>query len=318
MTLFLSFVIITLVTFGIVFLSIRPTASQKVAEKRLADIRHTTAVESSVSKIDLAEKPGTGGGLNQLLQQFPLTARLNTLILHAGSTSGATSVITMCVGLAVASGVIAHMFLPVLAVETAAVVAGALVPYGKLKFQRAQRMKAINAALPDTIDLLVRALQAGHSMSSAIEVIAAQSAQPLGSEFQRIAQQQKFGVPFRNTLIQLTERIPSKDIQFLVTAILVQKETGGDLTEILNRTVEVIRERIRIDGEIKTFTAQGRLTGWILGCLPIVMLVLLNFIDPGYTTILFQDPLGQKLLYGGAILMTIGAFTIRSIVNIEV
>jgi tight adherence protein B len=155
-------------------------------------------------------------------------------------------------------------------------------------------------------------------MSSAIEVIAEQSAEPLASEFQQVAQQQKLGMPFRDSVLQLTERIPSKDLHFVVTAILVQKETGGDLTEILDRTVEIIRERLRIEGEIKTYTAQGRLTGWILSGLPIVMLRVINMVNPGYSQVLFQDPLGQKLLYAAGTLIIIGGLTIRAIVTIEV
>jgi tight adherence protein B len=113
-------------------------------------------------------------------------------------------------------------------------------------------------------------------------------------------------------------RVPSKDLQFFITAILVQKETGGDLTEILSRTSHVIRDRMRIEGEVKTRTAQGRLTRWILGLLPVVMLVLINIISPGYSHVLFHDPVGQNLMYAGATLIAIGAFIIRRIVDIQV
>jgi tight adherence protein B len=113
-------------------------------------------------------------------------------------------------------------------------------------------------------------------------------------------------------------RIPSRDLQFLITAILVQKETGGDLTEILARASHVIRDRVRIEGEVRSRTAQGRLTGWILGLLPVIMMVLINIVSPGYTNILFQDPLGQQLMYAGAIFILIGALFIRKIVNVQV
>jgi tight adherence protein B len=112
--------------------------------------------------------------------------------------------------------------------------------------------------------------------------------------------------------------VPSRDLQFLITAILVQKETGGDLTEILARASHVIRERVRIQGEVETRTAQGRLTGWILGLMPLVMLALINIISPGYSDILFHDPLGQDLLYAGAVLILVGAVIIRKIVNVQV
>ena len=155
-------------------------------------------------------------------------------------------------------------------------------------------------------------------MNSAVEIVAEQSPEPLSSEFAIVFQQQKFGIPFRDALLQLGDRIPSKDLHFLITAILVQKETGGDLTEILDRTTHVIRDRIRIEGEIKTYTAQGRLTGWILGALPIIMLVILNIVTPGYSAPLFHDPLGQDMLYVGGTLIVIGGLIIRKIVNIQV
>ena len=196
--------------------------------------------------------------------------------------------------------------------------AGAFVPYGLLKFKRARLLKAFNIALPDAIDLMARALRAGHSMSSSIELIAEQSPQPLSGEFVQVYQQQKFGLRFRDALLQMADRIPSRDLQFLVTAILVQKETGGDLTEILDRTSHVIRERVRIEGEVRTHTAQGRLTGWILGLLPVIMLGLINIVSPGYSTVLFHDPVGQKLLYAGATLIVIGGLVIRKIVDVEV
>src|SRR5208283_4004225 len=111
---------------------------------------------------------------------------------------------------------------------------------------------------------------------------------------------------------------PSRDLQFLITAILVQKETGGDMTEILDRTAHVIRDRVRIEGEVRVRTAQGRLTGWILALLPVIILALLSVVSPDYSAILFHDPTGQKLLYAGGTLILLGSLIIRKIVNIEV
>jgi len=116
-------------------------------------------------------------------------------------------------------------------------------------------------------------------------------------------------------MLQLLNRVPSIDLRVLVTAILVQKDTGGNLVEILERTVFVIRERLRIQGEIQVQTAQGRLTGWILSALPLVMMALLNLLNPGYSAILFRDPLGRKLVYGSAGMLLIGSLVIRRIVN---
>jgi tight adherence protein B len=165
---------------------------------------------------------------------------------------------------------------------------------------------------------MARALRAGHAIGTSIELIADQSPQPLAGEFAQVYQQQRVGLQFRDALLQMGARVPSRDLQFLITAILVQKETGGDLTEILDRASHVIRERIRIEGEVRTHSAQGRLTGWILGLLPVVMLVLINIVSPGYSTVLFHDPTGQKLLAAGSVLIVIGGLVIRKIVDVQV
>ncbi len=150
-------------------------------------------------------------------------------------------------------------------------------------------------------------------------MVGEQSPQPLAFEFVQIFQQQRLGLPFRDAVMQMCQRVPSRDLHFLVTAILIQKETGGDaLTEILDRTAHVIRERIRIAGEVRTKTAQGRLTGCILAILPVVMLALLNLVDPGYSDVLFHDPQGRTLLYVGGGLILVGALIIRKIVDVKV
>jgi tight adherence protein B len=168
------------------------------------------------------------------------------------------------------------------------------------------------------MDLMARALRAGHSVGSAIEVVAEQGTQPIASEFGLVYQQQNFGLPFRNALMNMAARNPSKDLQFVITAMLVQKETGGNLAEILDRTTHVIRERLRIQGEIRIKSAQGRLTGWILSMLPIVMGFLINMVNPGFERPLFEQPIGRMMLYTGAGMLAIGAFFIRKIVSIEV
>jgi tight adherence protein B len=187
-----------------------------------------------------------------------------------------------------------------------------------LQHRRTARLRAFNDALPDAIDMMARALRAGHSLSSAIEVLSEQAGEAVAVEFSAVFRQQNFGLPLRDALLQMAERVPSKDLRFLVTAMLVQKETGGNLTEILDRTTHVIRERIRIEGEVRVHTAQGKLTGWILSLLPVVMLFLLNLVNPEYSRVLLHDPVGHKLLYVGAGLITVGAFIIRRIVDIKV
>jgi tight adherence protein B len=218
-------------------------------------------------------------------------------------------------GFAVAGFAVSYLCVPVLAIQLAVAGVLAYVPFGIVSFKRSRRIAAFNAGLPDAIDMMGRALRAGHSMIASISIVAEQSVEPICSEFSEVFKQQNFGVPLRDALTQMLDHVPSQDLRVLVTGILVQKETGGNLAEILDRTVAVIRERIRIHGEIKTHTAQGRMTGWILCTLPLLMLFVINIINPGYSKVLIDTPLGHKLIYVGLFLLTTGGLVIRQIVN---
>ena len=191
----------------------------------------------------------------------------------------------------------------------------ACVPFLFLKFKAAKRLKSFENGLADAIDMMARALRAGHSMTAAINVVAEQSLEPVRSEFSEVFKQQNFGLPIRDAMAQMMDRVPSQDLRVLVTGILVQKETGGNLAEILDRTANTIRERLKIQGEIRTHTAQGRMTGYILCALPIVMLVVINFLNPGYSKVLVENPTGRMISYVGVALLIIGGLIIRQIIN---
>jgi tight adherence protein B len=299
---------------------LKPKASDKTVTRAIEIISSRQTMES-----DLTFSSQRGGGwkhfveeLGRVVEHFHFSEDLNLLILHSGSKTTVGSVVAVSCLSALAAGFVCHLFVGILPLDLLAVVVGASVRWGLLKFQKARRLKKFGIVLPEAIDLLSRALRAGHSIGSAIEIVSEQTREPLAAEFDTVFQQQKFGIPFRDAVLELGERVPSKDLHFLITAILVQRETGGDLTEILDRTSRVIRDRVRIEGEIRTYTAQGRLTGWILSALPVLMLVLINILSPGYSTVLFHDPIGRMLLYGGAALIGVGGFIISRIVDIKV
>jgi tight adherence protein B len=192
-----------------------------------------------------------------------------------------------------------------------------VIPYVYLLQKRQQRLRRFSEQLPEAIDLMSRGLRGGQAVAATIETVAQESENPLRSEFRRAADEQSFGLPFRESMINLGRRVPVADLQFLVTAILVQKDTGGNLALILDKTSHVIRERVRVAGQIRIRTAQGRLTGWFLCGLPFVMFLGMNILHPGYGRILFEDPLGQKMVTYAAVLMVIGLFVIRRIVNFK-
>ena len=193
-----------------------------------------------------------------------------------------------------------------------------IVPYVFLRQKRKMRYRRFSNLLPSAIDLISRSMRAGQSLPAALDLVAAEVRPPVGPEFRRACDEQSFGLPFRESMVNLSRRIQVSDLQFLITAILVQKETGGNLAQILDKTSHVIRERIRVEGQTRVKTAQGRFTGWLLCGLPIAIFLIMNFLNPGYESILFEEPFGRKMVEGGLVLMTFGMFVIRRIVTIKV
>ncbi len=312
------FLLIAAISFSVALYYTRPRVAKKSVVRRL-NVIHRAPSSADVELIELGQKSrNLADAVSELLVRFQFSKHLASLILYAGRTDTVGFILLTSVALAVLLGLMVMIFLGAVIPALIAGTVGALLPYLWLRRASSSRVKRFTQALPDAIDLMSRALRAGHSSGSSIEIIAEQSPKPLSEEFGRCFQRQKFGIPFRDALLELGDRVPSKDLHFLITAILVQKETGGDLTQILDRATNVIRERVRIEGEVRTYTAQGRLTGWILAALPLVMLVLINIMTPGYTHVLFADPLGQKLMYAALGFITVGALIIRKIVDVRV
>jgi tight adherence protein B len=253
--------------------------------------------------------------MERALIRFGLSRRLQALLTQARVPLSAGALILLIVALAGTGFFLVFLFAPMLPVEIVAAGVLGAAPVTWVVWKRTRRLRAFNAILPDAIDMIARALHAGHSISGAIEMVAQDSAQPLAAAFDEVFRQQNFGMPLREALLHMLERDPSQDLRVLVTAIIVQRETGGNLIEILDRTSFVIRERIRIHGEIRVHSAQGRLTGWILGLLPLILLLIISLMNPGYSRILFTEPMGRRLLYIGMGMLSLGILCIHRIIN---
>ena len=192
------------------------------------------------------------------------------------------------------------------------------VPLFWLLYKRTVRLRRMNGQLPEAVELMGRALRAGYSLPSAFVMVAEEVPDPLGPEFRRTADELNFGLPFRDALLNLQQRCPLEDLRFLVTAVLVQKETGGNLVELLDKIAGLLRARIQLRDKVRVHTAQGRATGVILVSMPFVCFVLLNLIKPAYTAPLFEDPIGRKMVYGALAAMSLGIFSIRRIIDVQV
>ncbi len=192
-----------------------------------------------------------------------------------------------------------------------------LVPVLFLKMRVNMRLKSFSRAFPDAIDMMIGALRAGHAFSKALQLVAMEAPEPVGSEFRKTFEEHNLGRPIKECLIHLSERIPSADLKLFVTAVMLQRETGGNLTEILEKISYTIRERFKLTGQIQVYTAQGRLSAWVLSSLPIMFLLIISAINPSYLQPLFTEQAGRYMLLTGAVLQVVGVITIRKIVRLN-
>ena len=317
----LVFVGLATMTFAVVMLLTRPNNADRAVQVRIAGVQRQSQSAVAGSRPQEFLKNNSLSGfirLDQLLQRFSAAHKLALLLAQAESSWKVSTVLICSAVLGVMSFAIVRYWISDLLPSLLACVAATVIPLLVLRLKRNRRLNKFNQNLPEALDLMSRSLRAGHSVSAAIEIVAEEGREPLRSEFARVHQQQVLGLPNRDALLQLGRRVPSTDLQVLITAMLVQKETGGNLVEILERTAGVLRDRLRIQGDVRIHTAQGRLTGAILCLLPVVLYVLINLANPGYTRVLIEDPVGRKMTYAGIGMITIGGLLIRKIVRIKV
>jgi tight adherence protein B len=194
----------------------------------------------------------------------------------------------------------------------------AFAPIGYALFKRSKRFNKFQEGLPEALDLIVNAVRAGHSLIAAMGLVARECADPVGAEFKACFEEQNYGLELTTALDNLIVRVPLQDLKIVATAITIQKESGGNLAEVLDKTAHVIRERFRLKRQVRTHTAQGRLTGVVLTLLPIGLGIVLFFVNPTSMSLLWTTVLGRKLLWAGAIGIVLGGFIINRIVDMEV
>jgi tight adherence protein B len=194
----------------------------------------------------------------------------------------------------------------------------AALPLLWLMFRRGKRLKMFAVQLPDALELTARALRAGHSLASGFNLVREEMPAPIGKEFGRVFEEQNLGIAMDDSLSAMTERVPNLDLKFFVTAIVLQRQTGGDLAEILDKIGYIIRERFKIWGQVQALTGEGRLSGVVLLGLPPVLFLAVYRLNPDYVMMLFTDPMGKKMLAGAVVMQILGALVIRKIINIKV
>jgi tight adherence protein B len=256
--------------------------------------------------------------LNRLLQRSGRISRLQRLLSQADVSmrAGKFLLVSLCSAAVLGVLVILLTNYQIFAIPAAAI--GLFLPYGYVSFRRAKRFQKFEEIFPEAIDTLARAVRAGHAFTTALELIGTEMSEPVSGEFRKLFEEQKFGLPVRDALLNLAERIPIVDVKFFVTAVMLQRETGGNLAEILDGLSYVIRERFKILRQVRVYTAQGRLTMLLLMALPPIIVAAMTVMNPDFIRPLFYDPIGHGLIVAGITLQTIGYFLIRKIIRIQV
>jgi tight adherence protein B len=319
--------LILIVVFGVIFvlalLVIMASSRPKTTKQMQATIASALGSFSSSGRdaiVDVRKEHRLSSipWLNTLLSRINFSNDLRLLLIQADLpwTTGKLMLISAAawVGSGYLIGVRVHSF----ALGLLLGLAGGTVPLIYVSWKRRRRLRLIQQQLPQTLDLMVSALRAGHSMGNALGAAAKEAPEPTGREFRLCFEEQNFGVNLRTATSNLLERVPLQDLRIVTTALLIHRESGGNLAEVLDKTGQVIRDRFRLRQQIRVHTAQGRLTGAVLISLPAVLGIILYVSSPEYIGLLFSRALGHKMMAGALVMNVIGLLIVRKIVNIRI
>jgi tight adherence protein B len=296
------------------------TIPKAMAERRL-ELRlqdFSPIVPESDDSVVAQAPSGPVPAVDRLLGHVLGTGALTRLIAQSGVQTTPGTIVLASIGAAVAGvlGAVVIVRHP-LAAPVAGVV-GLAAPFLWLLHRRKTRVAKFEEQFPEALDLMARAIRAGHAFQTAMGMVADELPAPVGPEFRKAFEQQNFGLPLREALNGLADRIPLLDIRFFVTAVTIQRESGGNLSEILENLAHVVRERFKIRRQVRTHTAHGRFTGYVLLALPAALAVALFRLSPDQMNLLFREEMGRTMLMGAVVMQTIGFFWIRRIIKIEV
>lgn len=312
------------VALGVICLSLvweglRRARKEREVGRRLAEIsRLGMAADTQTGPGSLfRDESEDARGFAGLLVYLPRREDLRRLLEQADSSWGAGTFVLLTLGLAAAAAVMTALFGfgPFGAILAA--VFGALLPYMQLRRQRTRRAAAFEEHFPDAIELLARSLRAGHAMLTGLEVVAQEAPPPVNREFRQVYEQQRFGLSLRESMLSLADRVDTVDVRMFVTSVMIQRESGGNLAEILDNLATLIRERFKFRRQLRTHTAQGRMTGYLLAVLPIAVGLILFTINRDYMIVLITEPAGRMMILGAVVLQILGFLWIRKIVDIE-
>jgi tight adherence protein B len=289
-------------------------------DKRLRDVSFTSADGAVIEDASVLRKmiEGPMPGVDRFMKASRSGSWLARLIEQSGVQTTPSAVMLVTLTGAVVVGLLTALFVTKPYAAPIAACIGAFLPFGYLMNRRTRRLNRFEEQFPEALDLLSRAVRAGHAFQTSMGMVADELADPVGPEFKKAFDRQNFGLPLRDALNEMAERIGNLDVRFFVTAVLIQRETGGNLAEILDNLAYVVRERFKIRRQVRVHTAHGRFTAWVLLSLPAALAVALTFINPDHMGLLFHEHMGQMMILGAIVMQTIGYFWIRKVIKIEV
>jgi tight adherence protein B len=315
----LVFVLVALAAFALGSIFDQRNARARLIKERLANERKAPELAPDEELALLRdEQLSQIPALDNLLRRSTRVTDIQKMLAQAGMSVRAGNFLGMSALAGVLATFVAYGLSKRVEVAWIAMLVGFVLPYSYASFRRNKRFEKFEELFPEAIDTLARAVRAGHAFTTALEMITDEVAEPVCGEFRQLFEEQKFGMPVRDALMNLTERMPLVDVKFFVTAVMLQRETGGNLAEILDNLSYVIRERFKIMRQVRVYTAQGRLTMMLLMGLPPIIVVVMLTTNPAFIRPLFADPIGHTLVVGGIVLQTIGYFVIRKIIQIQV
>jgi tight adherence protein B len=316
---FLVFVIVAVAAFALGSLVDQRNAQARLLRERLTDERKTPERNPEEELALLRdEQLSRIPALDTLLRRSERVSNIQKMLAQAGLDVRAGNFLGLCALVGIGGAIVGYVASKRIEVSWIALLIGFVLPYSVVSYKRNKRFEKFEELFPEAIDTLARAVRAGHAFTTALEMITDEVAEPVSGEFRQLYEEQKFGMPVRDALMNLTERMPLVDVKFFVTAVMLQRETGGNLAEILDNLSYVIRERFKIQRQVRVYTAQGRLTMALLMGMPPIIVTVMLVLNPMFIKPLFSDPIGHTLLVAGITLQTIGYFVIRKIIKIQV
>jgi tight adherence protein B len=316
-TVFLFFLFLTYAAF--LFASRKSDARQDRLQQRVAEALQESPTRSFDEAIQITREDSIGGApiINRLLSSLDVTKKLDRVLRQADMQITVTRLLVLCFIAGLMAGFAAYTVVNALFALLLSVLAAAL-PILQVAWKRKKRLLKFNAQLPDTLDLLSRSLSVGHAFSESLNQVATEMPDPIAAEFRIAFEEQKLGLSTKAALDRLTERVPLLDLRLCVTAMHIQRETGGNLAEILEKVSQTIRERFKLMEDFRTMTTAARGSAWILCGIPIGIILLLTALNPDYMAVLLHDQRGHYVLAAAAVLQFLGIVTIRKILNIKV